>query len=54
MKKLWATIKNNPEITGYVILSLLLFGSCFIVEFAFAAAIYIFMLAFFFRNLGVV
>ena len=52
MKKLWETIKNNPEVAGYVVLSLLLFGACFWVEFSFVAVIYIFIFAFFLRNEG--
>lgn len=50
MKKLWAMIKNNPEVAGYVGLVLLVFGACFFVEFSFVAALYIVLFAFFLRN----
>ncbi len=50
MKKLWAMIKNNPEVAGYVGLVLLVFAACFFVEFSFVAALYIVLFAFFLRN----
>ncbi len=50
MKKLWTIIKNNPDVAGYVILSILIFGACFSAPFAFLASIFIFLFAFFLRN----
>ena len=50
MKKLWTAIKNYPDVAGYVILSLLIFGACFFAEFASIASVYVFLFAFFLRN----
>jgi len=50
MKKLWTAIKNYPDVAGYVILSLLIFGACFSAVFAFIASIYVLLFAFFLRN----
>ena len=50
MKKIWSVIKSDPEVTGYVILALLIFGACFFPELLWVVAIYTLLFAFFLRN----
>lgn len=50
MKKIWDFIKSKYEIIGYILLSALLFGACFIRVFAFIATIYILVFALLLRD----
>ena len=50
MKKLWETVKNNSEITGYVILAVLIFCACFSPYFIWVASIYALVFAIYMRN----
>ena len=50
MKKLWSVIKSNPEVTGYVILALLIFGACFLPALLWVVAAYVLLFAFFMRD----
>ena len=50
MKKIWSVIKSNPEVTGYVILALLIFGACFLHALLWVVAGYVLLFAFFMRD----
>jgi len=50
MKKMWAVIKSNPEVTGYVMLATLITGACFLPELLWVVAVYALLFAFFLRN----
>ena len=50
MKKTWDFIKNNYEIIGYIFLTALLFGTCFVRLFALITTIYILVFALLLRD----